>query len=253
MVLSITRSVIIMVGLLIALSQLGISLGPLLAGLGIAGFVIGFALQDSLSNFASGIMILIYKPFDVGDLVEVGTVFGTVRHMSLVNTTVMTVDNQTLIVPNNSIWQNVIKNVTAQDTRRIDMTFGIGYSDDIPKAEKILKEIIETHELVLEDPEPIVRLHELGDSSVNFVVRPWVKTDDYWPVYWDITRAVKLAFDAQGVTIPFPQRDVHVFNELPQDATADEGVGRRGNTDKDTVTQHRREFDSTAASASDDE
>ena len=253
MILSTTRSVIIMLGLLIALSQLGISLGPLLAGLGIAGFVIGFALQDSLSNFASGMMILIYKPFDVGDLVEVATVFGTVRHMSLVNTTVLTIDNQTLIVPNNSIWQNVIKNVTAQDTRRIDMTFGIGYSDDIPKAEKILKEIIETHELVLEDPEPMVRLHELGDSSVNFVVRPWVKTDDYWPVYWDITRAVKLAFDAQGVTIPFPQRDVHVFNELPQGATADEGVGRRGNTDKDTVTQHRREFDSTAASASDDE
>jgi len=253
MILSTTRSVIIMLGLLIALSQLGISLGPLLAGLGIAGFVIGFALQDSLSNFASGMMILIYKPFDVGDLVEVATVFGTVRHMSLVNTTVLTIDNQTLIVPNNSIWQNVIKNVTAQDTRRIDMTFGIGYSDDIPKAEKILKEIIETHELVLEDPEPMVRLHELGDSSVNFVVRPWVKTDDYWPVYWDITRAVKLAFDAQGVTIPFPQRDVHVFNELPQGATAGEGEGRRGNTDKDTVTQHRREFDSTAASASDDE
>jgi small conductance mechanosensitive channel len=253
MVLSTTRSVIIMVGLLIALSQLGISLGPLLAGLGIAGFVIGFALQDSLSNFASGLMILIYKPFDVGDLVEVGTVFGTVRHMSLVNTTVLTIDNQTLIVPNNSIWQNVIKNVTAQDTRRIDMTFGIGYSDDIPKAEKILKEILETHELVLEDPEPMVRLHELGDSSVNFVVRPWVKTGDYWPVYWDITRAVKLAFDAQGVSIPFPQRDVHVFNESPHSATTGEAENRRGNTDNDAVAQHRREFDSTDASVDDDD
>jgi small conductance mechanosensitive channel len=253
MILSTTRTVIIAVGLLIALSQLGISLGPLLAGLGIAGFVIGFALQDSLSNFASGMMILIYKPFDVGDLVEVGGVFGTVRHMSLVNTTVLTIDNQTLVVPNNSIWQNVIKNVTAQDTRRIDMTFGIGYSDDIPKAERILEEIIETHDSVLEDPEPMVRLHELGDSSVNFVVRPWVKTDDYWPVYWDITRAVKLAFDAQGITIPFPQRDVHLFNELPQAATTREGENQRGGADKDAVEKHRREFGSTTASVGEDD
>jgi small conductance mechanosensitive channel len=252
MVLSTTRSVIIVVGLLIALSQLGISLAPLLAGLGIAGFVIGFALQDSLSNFACGIMILIYKPFDVGDLVEVGGVFGTVNHMSLVNTTVLTIDNQTLVVPNNSIWQNVIKNVTAQDTRRIDMTFGIGYSDDIPKAEKILREIIETHESVLGDPEPIVRLHELGDSSVNFVVRPWVKTDDYWPVYWDITRAVKLSFDAQGVTIPFPQRDVHVFNESLPIATTSEREVRRDATDKDAVEKHRRAFDSAVASVHED-
>jgi small conductance mechanosensitive channel len=247
MILSTTRSVIIMLGLLIALSQLGISLGPLLAGFGIAGFVIGFALQDSLSNFASGMMILIYKPFDVGDLVEVGGVFGTVSQMSLVNTTVLTIDNQTLVVPNNSIWQNVIKNVTAQETRRIDMTFGIGYSDDIPKAEKLLEEILETHESVLDDPEPMVRLHELGDSSVNFVVRPWVKTDDYWPVYWDITRAVKLAFDAQGVTIPFPQRDVHVYTEMPQSTTAPTGEVRRGDTGKSAVAPRQRESKSAAA------
>jgi small-conductance mechanosensitive channel len=252
MILSTTRSVILVVGILIALSQLGISLGPLLAGLGIAGFVIGFALQDSLSNFASGIMILIYKPFDVGDLVEVAGAFGTVSHMSLVNTTVLTIDNQALVVPNNSIWQNVIKNVTAQDTRRIDMIFGIGYSDDIPKAEKILQEIIETHDLVLEDPEPIVRLHELGDSSVNFVVRPWVKTDDYWNVYWDITREVKLAFDAQGVSIPFPQRDVHIFNESPQVETTHKGEGRRAVSEKGAAAQHRREFDSATASIHED-
>jgi small conductance mechanosensitive channel len=253
MILSTTRSVIIVLGWLIALSQLGVSLGPLLAGLGIAGFVIGFALQDSLSNFASGVMILIYKPFDVGDLVEIGGVFGTVNHMSLVNTTVLTVDNQTLVVPNNSIWQSVIKNVTAQDTRRIDMTFGIGYSDDIPKAEQILREIIETHESVLEDPEPMVRLHELGDSSVNFVVRPWVKTDDYWPVYWDITRAVKLAFDAQGVSIPFPQRDVHVFNESPPVATTREREVRRGASDRDAAAKHRRAFERTTPSVHDND
>lgn len=250
MIVSTARSVIIVVGLLIALSQLGISLGPLLAGLGIAGFVIGFALQDSLSNFASGMMILLYKPFDVGDLVEVsGGVFGTVSYMSLVNTTVLTVDNQTLVVPNNSIWQNVIKNVTAQNTRRIDLVFGIGYSDDIPTAEKILTEIVESHAAVLKDPEPMVRLHELGDSAVNFIVRPWVKTEDYWPVYWDITRAVKLRFDAEGVSIPFPQRDVHLFTETPLVAT----TATTGELERNTVPEHRGEFDTASSSAQDDD
>jgi small conductance mechanosensitive channel len=247
MIVSTSRTVIIVAGLLIALSQLGISLGPLLAGLGIAGFVIGFALQDTLSNFASGLMILFYKPFDVGDTVEVGGVFGTVNHMSLVNTTVLTFDNQTLVIPNNKIWGDVIKNVTSQRTRRVDMTFGIGYADDVPKAEKVLMEIIESHELVLEDPEPMVRLHELGDSSVNFVVRPWVKTDDYWPVYWDITRAVKLGFDAQGISIPFPQRDVHVYTEMAQEPTTAVDAESAG-----ASQYHRREFNDTSAGADDD-
>ena len=213
MIVSTSRNLVIILGVLIALSQLGISLGPLLAGLGIAGFVIGFALQDSLSNFASGMMILIYRPFDVGDIVEAGTVFGTVSHMSLVNTTILTIDNQTLVVPNNKIWGDVIKNVTAQSTRRVDLVFGISYSDDIPLAERVLKDIVESHEMVLEDPEPMIKLHELGDSSVNFVVRPWVKTDDYWDVYWDVMRAVKLRFDKEGISMPFPQCDVHLLTE----------------------------------------
>ncbi len=250
MIISVTRGVIIAIGVLIALSQLGISLGPLLAGLGIAGFVLGFALQDSLSNFASGIMILIYKPFDVGDVVEVGgNVFGTVSNMSLVNTTVLTFDNQTLIIPNNSIWQNVIKNVTAQRTRRIDLVFGIGYSDDIPKAEHILTKIIESHEAILADPEPVVRLHELGESSVNFVVRPWVKTEDYWPVYWDITRQVKMEFDAEGISIPFPQRDVHLYAESPMVAAT--SVDSRDQASY--VMQHRREYDTSGNDAQDDD
>lgn len=250
MIISITRGIIIAIGVLIALSQLGISLGPLLAGLGIAGFVLGFALQDSLSNFASGLMILIYKPFDVGDVIEVvGNVSGTVSHMSLVNTTVLTFDNQTLIVPNNSIWQNVIKNVTAQKTRRIDLIFGIGYSDDIPKAERILTEIIESHEAILADPEPVVRLHELGESSVNFVVRPWVKTEDYWPVYWDITRQVKMKFDAEGISIPFPQRDVHLFADSPMVAATADANGNHTSY----VAQHRREYDTTGSDAQDDD
>jgi small conductance mechanosensitive channel len=250
MIISITRGIIIAIGVLIALSQLGISLGPLLAGLGIAGFVLGFALQDSLSNFASGLMILIYKPFDVGDVVEVGSnVSGTVSHMSLVNTTVLSFDNQTLIVPNNSIWQNVIKNVTAQKTRRIDLIFGIGYSDDIPKAERILTEIIESHEAILADPEPVVRMHELGESSVNFVVRPWVKTEDYWPVYWDITRQVKMKFDAEGISIPFPQRDVHLFADSPIVAATANANGNHTSY----VEQHRREYDTTGSDAQDDD
>lgn len=213
MIVSIVRNTIFIIGILIALSQLGISLGPLLAGLGVAGFVIGFALQDSLSNFAAGMMILMYRPFDVGDLIEAGGVSGKVSKMNLVNTTILTLDNQTIVVPNNKIWGDVVKNVTAQTRRRIDMVFGIGYADDIPKTERVLQEILDSHEKVLAEPESIVRLHELADSSVNFVVRPWVKKEDYWEVYWDITRAVKMRFDEEGISIPFPQRDVHVYNE----------------------------------------
>ncbi len=213
MVVSIVRNIIIVLGVLIALSQVGISLGPLLAGLGVVGFVVGFALQDSLSNFAAGMMILIYRPFDVGDLIEAGGVVGKVSHMSLVNTTILTVDNQTIVVPNNKIWGDVVRNVTAQTMRRIDMVFGVSYTDDIPKTERVLQEILDAHEKVLADPAPIVRLHELADSSVNFVVRPWVYKEDYWDVYWDITRAVKMRFDEEGISIPFPQRDVHMYNQ----------------------------------------
>ena len=215
MIVSSVRNLVVLFGVLIAISQLGISLGPLLAGLGIAGFIIGFALQDSLSNFASGMMILMYRPFDVGDVVDAGGVNGKVSHMSLVNTTFMTFDNQKLIVPNNMIWQSVITNVTAQHTRRIDLMFGIAYEDDIERAERVLHEIVAANEAVLSDPEPQIKLHELGDSSVNFVVRPWVNTDDYWDTYWDITKAVKLRFDEEGLSIPYPQRDVHIKGQTP--------------------------------------
>ena len=213
MIVSTVRNLVIIIGVLLAISQMGISLGPLLAGLGIAGFIIGFALQDTLSNFASGIMILLYRPFDVGDVVDAGGVSGKVSHMSLVSTTFMTFDNQKLVVPNNSIWQAVITNLTAQRTRRVDLVFGISYGDDIDKAEKVLHEIVVAHDAVLEDPEPLIKLHELGDSSVNFIVRPWVKTGDYWDTYWDLTKAVKQGFDKEGISIPFPQRDVHVYEQ----------------------------------------
>jgi small conductance mechanosensitive channel len=213
MIISTVGNLVLVLGVLIALSQIGISLGPLLAGLGIVGFVIGFALQDSLSNFASGMMILFYRPFDVGDTVEAGGVFGKVSSMSLVNTTFLTFDNQTIILPNNMVWSGVIKNVTAQRQRRVDLVFGVSYADDIPKVERVLQEIIDTHDKILDDPEPMIKLHELGDSSINFVVRPWVESDDYWDVYWDLMRTVKMRFDEEGISIPFPQRDVHLFNQ----------------------------------------
>jgi small conductance mechanosensitive channel len=209
-IVNIIRKLIFIVGFVVALSTLGINIGPLLAAIGAAGFIVGFALQGTLSNFAAGIMILIYRPYDVGDLVEIGGTFGAVDAMTIVSTTLMTLDNQKVVVPNNMIWGDKITNATGTDKRRVDMVFGIGYSDDIAKAQKILEEILVKHDAVLKDPEPIVKVHELADSSVNFAVRPWVETENYWDVYWDITRTVKERFDAEGVSIPFPQRDVHM-------------------------------------------
>ena len=202
--------VVMAIGFLVALSQLGFQVGPLLAGLGIAGFIVGFALQDSLANFAAGAMILVYRPFDVGDVIEAAGVSGKVSAMSLVSTTIHTFDNQTLIVPNNRIWGDVIPNVTAQRTRRVDLVFGIGYGDDVEHAERVLLDVISKHPKTLDDPEPMVKVHKLGESGVEFVVRPWARTQDYWDVYWDLTREVKLRFDREGIRIPFPQRDVHL-------------------------------------------
>jgi len=210
MIVATARNFVVLLGILIALSQLGVSLGPLLAGLGVAGFIIGFALQDTLSNFASGMFILIYRPFDVGDFVEAGGVMGTVSHMSIVNTTFKTIDNQVLVVPNNMIWSSVVTNVTAQRTRRIDLKFTVSYGDDLDKVEQVLNSIVDSHDAVLDEPAPVIKLHELGDSGVMFVVRPWVRTENYWPTYWDLTRTVKDRFDAEGITFPFPQHDVHV-------------------------------------------
>nr|WP_077662100.1 MULTISPECIES: mechanosensitive ion channel domain-containing protein [Salinivibrio] len=198
------------IGILIGLSQIGVNLTPVLTGFGIAGVIIGFALQDTLSNFAAGMMLLIYRPFDVGDFVYAGGVDGKVGNMSLVNTTIRTFDNQIIIVPNSKIWGDVIKNVTRERIRRVDMVFGIGYKDDLLKAEAVLTEIVQSHPAVLRTPEPMIKVHVLNTSSVDFIVRPWVKTDDYWDVYWDVTKTVKLRFDEEGISIPFPQQDVHL-------------------------------------------
>ena len=201
--------IVLVVGFLFGVAQLGVELGPLLAGLGIAGFIVGFALQDVLSNFASGLMILFYRPFDVGDTIETAAVRGQVEDMTLVSTMILTFDNQMLVVPNSKIWGDVIRNVTHQRERRVDMEFEVSYADDIEHVEKVFVDIINADERVLHDPEPNIRLSKLGDSGVTFIVRPWVKTDDYWPVYWDTQREVKRRLDAEGITIPFPQRDIH--------------------------------------------
>ncbi len=214
---------VMLLGVFMALSQIGISLGPMLAGLGVAGFVIGFALQDTLGNFAAGAMILIYRPYDVDDFVEVTGASGLVKKMNLVSTTITTFDNQTLVVPNSKIWGDVIKNVTAQKLRRVDLEFGIGYGDDIEHTERVLNDIIDSHELILKKPAALIKLHTLGESSVNFIVRPWTKTEDYWDVYWDLMREVKMRFDREGISIPFPQRDIHVITEVNQ-AETDKGL-----------------------------
>ena len=213
MIVSTAANLVMFLGIMFALSQLGISLGPLLAGLGVLGFIIGFALQDTLGNFASGMMILLYRPYDVGDVIEAAGVSGKVEDMSLVYTVIHTFDNQKMVVPNSKIWGDVIRNVTSQTIRRVDLVFGISYGDDIEKAEQVLTDIVDNHPLTLDDPAPTIKVHTLGDSSVDFIVRPWAKSGDYWNVYWDLTREVKMRFDSEGISIPFPQRDVHVIGE----------------------------------------
>ena len=213
------RRLVMVVGLFVGLSALEVNIGPVLAIVGAAGFVIAFALQNSLSNFASGILMLVYRPFDIGDMISVASTLGKVESMNLLSTQLRTPDNQLVIVPNNSVWGDVIINVTGITQRRVDLVFGIGYSDDIDKAQEILEDIVNGNERVLKDPEPVVKLHELADSSVNFVCRPWVRPDDYWDVYWDITREVKRRFDAEGVSIPFPQQDIHIYQEALEGGT----------------------------------
>lgn len=205
---------VLFIGVLVAFDAIDIPVAPLLAVIGAAGFVVGFALQGTLSNFASGLLILIYRPFDVGDAVEAGGTSGVINTMNLMYTKFKTWDNKSMIVPNNKIWGDTITNISGTDKRRVDMVFGISYSDSIDKAQAILEKIVKEHPLTLDDPAPNIKLNELGDSSVNFIVRPWVAPANYWAVYWDITRKVKEEFDQQGISIPFPQRDVHIHQQI---------------------------------------
>jgi len=198
------------IGLMVVLAALGVNITPLFALVGGASFIIAFAMQETLGNLAAGLMIMINRPFDEGDYVTIGGKGGTVRKVSVVATTIATPDNQVIIIPNSKVWGDVITNVTASDTRRVDMVFGIGYEDSIEKAQQVLERVVSEHPKVLSDPEPLIRVNELGESSVNFIVRPWVKAEDYWDVYWDLTAKVKEVFDANGLTIPFPQTEMRI-------------------------------------------
>ncbi|EIM65404.1 mechanosensitive ion channel family protein [Desulfobacter postgatei] len=196
-----------------AAGQLGINTTSFLTIVGAAGLAIGLALKDSLGNFASGVMLVLFRPYKVNDFVDIGGVAGNVVSISLFTTELSTGDNQKVIVPNASITSNVITNVTANPTRRVDLVIGIGYDDDIKKAKEVIQGVLAEEKRILPTPAPLIAVSELADSSVNFVVRPWVKTGDYWGVYFALHENIKLALDANGISIPFPQHDVHMYRE----------------------------------------
>ena len=238
---NVARKAIGFLGIVVALSMLEVDVTPFLAAMGGGALVIGLALQGTLGNFAAGVMILMYRPYDIGHFVEVAGVKGTVDAMSLVATTLKTPDNQMVVVPNGSIWGGIITNVTGTSQRRVDLVFGIGYEDDMAKAEEILAACVREHPKTLSDPAPTIKVSELADSSVNFICRPWVKTADYWDVYWDLTRTVKERFDAEGISIPFPQRDIHVHQVVSN------GNGAAGNGQSSQPAEQAQPVGSIAA------
>lgn len=209
---SIVNILLLLFVLIAALDQLGVNTTSMIAVLGAAGLAVGLALKDSLQNFAAGVMLIMYRPFRIGHFVEVAGVLGIVEQITIFNTVMRTPDNREVIVPNGNIYAGVITNYSARDTRRIDMVFGIGYDDDLLKAKQIITDIVTGHELVLNDPEPIIRVAELGDSSITFNVWPWVNASDLATVRADLIETIKLAFDANGISIPYPQMDVHFNN-----------------------------------------
>jgi len=208
-VASIMKTILLLFVIIAALDQLGVDTTSLIALLGAAGLAVGLALQNSLQNFAAGVMLIVFRPFKAGDFVEVAGTSGVVETISIFSSTLRTGDNKEVIIPNGSIYGGTITNFSARDTRRVDMVFGIGYDDDIKKAKALMDKIVNADERVLAEPAPVIAVSELADSSVNFVVRPWVKSGDYWAVMWDLTEEIKLQFDAAGISIPYPQMDVH--------------------------------------------
>jgi len=195
-----------------AMDQAGIKATSFIAILGAAGLAIGLALKDSLTDFASGIMLILFRPFQVNDVVTVAGITGKVERIDIFNTVILTFDNQKNIIPNTKITSNIITNISAMPTRRIDLTIGIGYDDDLLLAKNILKEIVAADDRILSDPAPIIAVSELADSSVNFIVFPWVKASDYGAVRFDLIEKIKLTFDEKGISIPYPQQDVHIHH-----------------------------------------
>ena len=207
---SILNAVLLLFVIVAALDQLGVDTTSLIALMGAAGLAVGLALQNSLQNFAAGVMLIVFRPFKAGDFVEAGGTMGVVETISIFSTMLRTPDNREVIVPNGNIYGGNITNFSARPTRRVDLIFGIGYDDDIRKAKEIMTKLVVEDERILKDPAPQIVVGELADSSVNFHLRPWVKSADYWDVYFDLTEKVKLAFDEEGISIPFPQMDLHL-------------------------------------------
>jgi len=210
---NIIYAILMVVVILAALSELGINTTSLAAVLAAAGFAVGMALQGTLGSFASGVMLILFKPFKLGDFVEAGGTSGVVEEIQIFSTLLRTPDNISIIVPNGQITGGTIKNYSQKETRRIDLEFGCGYDDDLKEVKSFLEQAIRSDERVLADPEPVVAVNELGDSSVNFVVRPWVNNADYWGARWDLIEKIKLGFDERGFNIPYPTQDHHVYNE----------------------------------------
>jgi small conductance mechanosensitive channel len=210
---NIAYTALLAVVVLAALEQLGVNTTSALAILGAAGLAVGLALKDSLSSFAAGVMLIIFRPFELGDFVEAGGVAGVVEEIRIFHTVLKTGDNREITMPNAQIYSGTIINYSARDTRRIDLVIGIGYGDDIKKASDLLMQVVEADASVLKDPAPVVMLLELGASSVDFAVRPWVKSADYWTSRAALLEAIKNTFDREGISIPYPQQDIHLFKE----------------------------------------
>lgn len=207
---NVVHAVLLVAVILAALDALGLSITSLIAVVGAAGLAIGLAMKDSLGNFAAGVMLVIFRPFSKGDFIEAGGVSGTVEAVRIFNTVLVTPDNRLVVIPNGQVAAGAITNYTAKDQRRVDLEFGVDYSDDLKVARDVLARICAEHPLVLDEPAPSICVTSLGDSSVNFAVRPWTKTGDYWTVHGDLLERGKAELEAAGCTIPFPQRDVHL-------------------------------------------
>lgn len=207
---SILRTILLALVIIAALGTLGVETTSFAAILAAAGLAVGLALQGTLANFASGVMLLIFKPYKKGDLVELSDVLGSVDEIQIFNTILTTPDNKQVIMPNAQVTAAPITNLSAKGSLRVDLVAGIGYDDDLLQAKEILQDILDTHPKVLAEPAPAVTVLELADSSVNFAVRPYATVDDYWDVYFDVTEAIKLRLDAAGISIPYPQRDIHM-------------------------------------------
>lgn len=206
------RWALMVVVIIAAIAQVGIETTSFIAVFGAAGLAVGLALQGSLSNFASGVLIVLFRPYRVGDFIEAAGISGSVEQVQILTTILKTGDNKQVIVPNSKVMNSIITNYSANETRRIDLVIGVSYDDDLDKVKKTLQELVDADERILKDPAAKIAVSELADSSVNFVVRPWAQTADYWNVRFDLTEAIKKRFDEENITFPFPQQDVHLFN-----------------------------------------